>query len=263
MNRLALLVALGAGTLAAQPEPGVVSFATFLHIVSDVDQAVDFYHGTLGLGFAGRGASPQPVDNPVVANMYGVPGQQYRAAVLKIPGTSLLVELVQWGPVRKPLHDPVADPGAITLILRRTDAPTAGTTLHDPDGFPIRVEQSENAGADLSLSVSDPGKTASTLSKVLGLKPDGDWFGVPGGAARIRLTKATSSSGLAIPFPSPGRGQLRFMVHNVAGLAAKLTAAGLTPVTTGGAPVTLPNNGPQAIILREPSSFAVQLIETK
>jgi hypothetical protein len=113
----------------------------------------------------------------------------------------------------------------------------------------------------VSVSVSDPGKTASTLSKVLACKPEGDWFTVPGGAARIRLTKATNGAGVAIPFPSPGRGQLRFMVHNVAGLAGKLTAAGLTPVTTGGAPVALPT-GP-AIILREPSSFTVQLIETK
>jgi catechol 2,3-dioxygenase-like lactoylglutathione lyase family enzyme len=263
MNRLALLIAFGVGTLAAQQEPAVVGVATFLHIVSDLDQALDFYHGTLGLELAGRGASPQPVDNPVVASMYGVPGQQYRAAVLKIPGTSLLVELVQWGPARKPMHDPAADPGVITLILRHSEAATASTTLHDPDGFPIHIEQSENSGADLSISVSDPGKTASTLSKVLGLKSEGEWFAVPGGAARIRLTKAGSSAGLAIPFPSPGRGSVRFMAHNVVGLAGKLTAAGLTVVTTGGTPVTLPNNGPQAIILREPSSFAVQLIETK
>lgn len=263
MNRVAVLIALGACTLAAQQEPAVVGVATFLHIVSDFDQALDFYHGTLGLELAGHGVPAKPLDNPAVANMYGVPGQQYRAAVVKIPGSSLLLELVQWGPARKPMHDPVADPGAITLILRRAEAANGGTTLHDPDGFPIQVVQSDNPGADLTISVSDVGKTASTFTKVLGFKADGDWLTPPGAAARIRLTKAAGAAGAAIPFPTPGRGSVRLTTHGIAEIAAKLTAAGLTVVTTGGAPVTLPYNGPQAIILREPSGFGLQLVEVK
>ncbi len=263
VNRLGLLLVLSAGMLGAQQEPVVTGFPTFLHIVSDLDQSIDFYHGTLGMEMAGHGVEPKPLDSPPVANMYGVPGQQYRAAVVKVPGLPLNIELVQWGPARKPLHDPVAEPGAVTLILHRKDAANAGTTLHDPDGFPIQVVQSENPATDLIVSVSDVNRTTATFSKILGLKSDGDWFTAPGGAARIRLTKAKSSAGSAIPFPSPGRASLRFTAHNIAGLAGKLTAAGFTSVTTGGAPVTLPYNGPQAIILREPSGFAVQLIEAK
>jgi hypothetical protein len=107
---------------AAQQEPTVLGVATFLHIVSDLDQSMEFYHGTLGLELRGTAVSPQAVDSPPVANMYGLPGRQYRAAVLKVPGSTLNIELVQWGPARKPGHEPAADPGAITLILIRPDA---------------------------------------------------------------------------------------------------------------------------------------------
>jgi catechol 2,3-dioxygenase-like lactoylglutathione lyase family enzyme len=260
----ALSIVLGVGTLAAQPQPAVVSVATFLHIVSDVDQSIDFYRG-LGLESTGHAVEPTLFDNPPVAIMYGVPGQKYRAAVLKVPGAvpSLNIELVQWGPARKPSHTPAAEPGAITLILRRTDAANAGTTVYDPDGFPIQIVQAENPGTDLSISVSDIGKTASAFSKVLGFKPEGDWFTVPGASTRIRLTKATSSAGLDVPFPSPGRGSVRVNAHDIAGMAAELTTAGFTVVTTGGAPVQLPFKGPKAIILRDPSSFGLQLLEAK
>jgi hypothetical protein len=71
------------------------------------------------------------------------------------------------------------------------------------------------------------------FTKVLGFKPDGDWFTAPGGSTPIRLTKATGSAGLAIPFPSPGRESVRLLAHNIAGLAGQLTAAGRTVVTTG------------------------------
>lgn len=262
ISLLALLIAPGAGRLVAQQEPSVVRIVTFLHIVSDFDQAMDFYHGKLGLEPTGHAVPPKLLDNPAVAEMYGVPGQQYRAGVVKIPGTALLLEFVQWGQARKPAHHPAAEPGAITLLWRHTDAADAGKTLHDPDGFPIQVMQSETPGADLSISVSDPQKTAALFTNVLGFKPDGDWVTSPDGGTRLRFTKAKSTSGASIPFPTPGRASVRLAVHDAAGMTGKLTAAGLTVVTTGGAPVKLPYNGPHAIILRDPSGFAVQLVET-
>lgn len=259
----AFLIAFTVGTLAAQQEPSVIGVPTFLHIVSDLDQSLDFYHGTLGLELTGHAVPANMLDNPAVAEMYGVPGQHYRAAVVRVPGSSLNLEFVQWGPAGKPAHDPVAEPGAVTLTLRRTDGANAGTTLHDPDGFPIRVVQSDTPGADLTISVSDIKKTSSAFIKVLGFKPDGDWFTVPGGSTRVQFTKAAGGAGAAIPFPSPGRASLRFSVHDAAGLTSRLTGAGLSVVTTGGAPVKLPYNGPYAIILREPSGFGVQLVEAK
>ena len=95
----------------------------------------------------------------------------------------------------------MVDPGAITLIWHRTDAANAGTTLHDPDGFPIQVVQAENPGVELSISVTDIGKTAATFKKVLGFKADGDWFTVPGGSTRIRFTNSDQA---ALFFRNPG-----------------------------------------------------------
>src|SRR5208337_351227 len=124
---------------AAPPESPVVGVGPFLHIISDLDQSLAFYHDTLGLELSGPSVGEHKfTDNPAVANLYGVPGKQFRAAVLKIPGSAMGIELVQWGEARKPEHKSIADPGAVTLILRVTDAAAAPKkTLRDPDGFPV------------------------------------------------------------------------------------------------------------------------------
>ncbi len=171
------------------------------------------------------------------------------------------IELVQWGEARRPEHKPVADPGAVTLILRRSDAGAERKILRDPDGFAVEVERSENPGADLSVSVSDMKKTKALYASALGFKADREGLDVPAASVRIRLTKAKSAGGLNIPFPEPGRGMLRLPVRNIAALTDSLKNAGFSMITTGGAPVALPQ-GPRVIILRDPNNFYVQLMET-
>jgi catechol 2,3-dioxygenase-like lactoylglutathione lyase family enzyme len=262
IQRLALLLLLGAAPMPAQIESPVVGVGPFLHIVSDLDQSLAFYHGTLGLELSGPAGEHKFTDNPAVANLYGVPGKQFRAAVLKIPGSAMGIELVQWGEARQPQNQAVAGPGAVTLILRRSDAGAERKVLRDPDGFQVEVERSENPGADLSLTVSDPKKTNALYTSVLGFNSEGETLEVPGASVRIRLTKAKSADGLNIGFPEPGRGMLRLPVRNAITLAETLKNAGFSIVTTGGAPVTLPQ-GPHVIILRDPDNFYVQLMETR
>ena len=247
---------------AAPPESPVVGAGPFLHIISDLDQSLAFYHDTLGLELTGPpGAEHKFTDNPAVANLYGVPGRQYRAAVLKIPGSAMGIELVQWGEARKPEHKSIADPGAVTLILRVTDTTAAAKkSLRDPDGFPVEVVRSENAGADLSISVSDVNKTKALYADVLGFTADGDWLDVQGSSVRIRFTKAVGGEGLRVGFPEPGRGMLRLPVRNIAALTESLKGAGFSVITTGGAPVTLPQ-GPRVIIVRDPNNFYLQPME--
>src|ERR1700691_3283728 len=98
--------------MPAQQESSVVGVGTFLHIVSDLDQLLAFYHDKLGLELTGPAGEHKFTDNPAVANLYGVPGKQFRAAVLKIPGSAMGVELVQWGDARAPKGGPIASPGA-------------------------------------------------------------------------------------------------------------------------------------------------------
>jgi len=75
---------------AAPPESPVIGVGPFLHIISDLDQSLAFYHDTLGLEVTGpAGGEHKFADNPAVANLYGVPGKQFRAAVLKIPGSAM------------------------------------------------------------------------------------------------------------------------------------------------------------------------------
>src|ERR1700689_1827662 len=123
----------------APPESPVVGVGPFLHIVSDLDQSLAFYHDTLGLELTGPPGEHKFTDNPAVANLYGVPGKQFRAAVLKIPGSAMGIELVQWGEARRPRRQWIAGPGTVTLMLYRPDAIPPVNLLHDPDGFPVQV----------------------------------------------------------------------------------------------------------------------------
>jgi catechol 2,3-dioxygenase-like lactoylglutathione lyase family enzyme len=257
-----ILPLVAAAILQAQTEDPVVGVGPFLHIVSDLDQSLAFYHDTLGLEMSGPAGEHKFTDNPAVANLYGVPGKQFRAAVLKIPGSAMGIELVQWGEARAPAHKTIADPGAVNLLLRIKNARAPREVLHDPDGFAVEVEQADNEGAGLSLSVRDPGKTKAIYTAALGFKADGDWLSVPGSTLRIQLKQRKGSDGLDVAFPTPGRGMLRLQVHGIAALTESLKSAGFSVITTGGAPVTLPQ-GPQVIIVRDPNNFFFQPMEAR
>ena len=115
----------------------------------------------------------------------------------------------------------------------------------------MEVERSENPGAELSVSVNDVGNATALYDGVLGLKPD-----------QIRFTKATTGDGRDAPFPSAGQGMLRVFVRNIDALTGSLKSAGFSVITTGGAPVTLPQ-GQRVIIVRDPNSFYLQPMETR
>jgi catechol 2,3-dioxygenase-like lactoylglutathione lyase family enzyme len=260
-----LLVFLFGALLAkapAQTNSPVVGVGPFLHIVADLDQSLAFYRDTLGLELTGPAGEHKFTDNPPVANLYGLPGKQFRAAVLKIPGSAMGIELVQWGEARKPAQRPLADPGVVTLILGSKDADAAPKTLRDPDGFPVQVERAENPRADLSVSVSDVRKTMALYTRVLGFKADGKWLTVTGSTVRIRFTKAPGADGLGVPFPVPGRGMLRLPARNITAFTASLKAGGFSVITTGGEPVTLPQ-GPRVIIVRDQNNFYLQPMEMR
>jgi catechol 2,3-dioxygenase-like lactoylglutathione lyase family enzyme len=240
-----LLIGLfGSVMIFAQTESPVVGVGPFLHIVADLDQSLSFYNDTLGLELTGPPGEHRFTDNPAVANLYGVPGKQFRAAVLKIPGSAMGIELVQWGEARTPKVGPTA----VTLMLRRPGA--IRTTLGDPDGFTVEVDPSAIAGAALVIGVNDVRKAAAPYESMLGLKSD-----------QIRFTTA-GDKGLNVPFPTPGQGMLRVFVHGIDAVTASLKGAGFSVITTGGAPVTLPQ-GQRVIIFRDPNNFHLQLMETR
>jgi catechol 2,3-dioxygenase-like lactoylglutathione lyase family enzyme len=264
MKILSTRLALGllcTGTLLAQAESSVIGVGPFFQVVSDLDQSLTFYRGTLGLDFANPKADRNFIDKPEVAKLYGVPGKRVRGAVLKIPGSTLGIELVQWEGARKPQGKSSAGPGAATLILRvASGSKVPKGTLHDPDGYAIQVEQAETPGAELNISVSDIKKTAALYTKAFAFKADGNWLAVPGAAVRIHLTKSDSKDGLKAGFPDPGRGMLRLSVRNIGALTDSWKNGGFSVITTGNEPVSFPT-GQRAVIVRDPNNFYVQAVE--
>jgi catechol 2,3-dioxygenase-like lactoylglutathione lyase family enzyme len=257
IQRLALLFWAGAALTMAQTESPVAGVGPFLHIVSDLDQSLAFYHDTLGFEITGpAGAEHKFTDNPAVANLYGVPGKQFRAAVLKIPGSAMGIELVQWGEARKP----IAGQGRVGLVLHG-GAQHPGP-LVDPDGFPVEEKISDIAFAELTVGVRDVAQTMALYTKVLGFPRDGDTLTVPGSDVRIRFIQAGKAGGGSSAFPEPGQGMLRLFVSNAQALTDSLKSAGFTVITTGGAPVTLPQ-GQQVVILRDPNGFYLQPMQAK
>lgn len=243
-RRFALLLALCAATVSAQSPRPAATVIQFLHIVADLDQSLAFYQDQLGLKLRGPAGEHKFTDNPAVANLYGVPGRQFRAAVLNISGSTFGIELVQWGEAQAPKHTPVAGSGTVTLILHGDRS----QSLHDPDGFPVEVQQSGNPGADLSVAVKNAKKSAALYNRSLGLS--------------LRFSKVAGRSSREVSFPTPGQGMLRRSVANIDAVSASLKSAGCSVITTGGAPVTLPQ-GQRVIILRDPNNFYWQLMESK
>jgi catechol 2,3-dioxygenase-like lactoylglutathione lyase family enzyme len=261
IQRVAILLLLARVLLPAQTDGAVVGVGPFLHIVSDLDQSIAFYHGQLGLELT-RPPGDKFTDNPAVANLYGVPGKQFRAAVLKIPGSDMGIELVQWGEARTPKGGSISGAGTVKLmIVQEADAPDDGL-LHDPDGFPVEVAHGDTPGASLEIDVKDLPATTALYTKLFGFTADGNWLSVPGGSLRIHLTREKGDVAQNPRFPEPGRGMLRLQVRNLDALTAALQAAKLSIITTGGAPVTLPQ-GPRVIIVRDPNNFYLQPMEAR
>ena len=261
IQRIAILLLLGRVLLPAQTDSPVVGVGPFLHIVSDLDQSLDFYHGQLGLEIA-RPPGDKLTDDPAVANLYGVPGKQFRAAVLKIPGSDMGIELVQWGEARTPKGGAIEGTGTVTLTIFQAEAVPDDNLLHDPDGFPVQVVQRDTPGAFLDIAVKDLPATVALYTKIFRWNADGNWLSVPGGSLRIHLSRDKGGAGVNPVFPEPGRGMLRLQVRNIDAVTAALQNAKLSIITTGGVPVTL-SQGPRVIILRDPNNFYLQPMEAR
>jgi len=248
IGRFAVALTLGAATVAAQTEGPVISTGPLLHMVSDLDRSIAFYHDQLGFEFARPVGDLKFADNPAVANLYGVPGKQFRVAILKIPGSSLNLELPEWRDAR-----PLSDAGwaALTLSNLKEGSHT------EPDGLLIEQGRADTPAAYLSVQAKDVPKTVALYSNVFGFKADGNWLSLPGEALRIQIVSKLPGNAAQA---APSHAMLRLRVRDIDALTASMKAAGFSVVTTGGEPVTLPG-GPRAIILRDPNNFYWQPME--
>lgn len=125
----------------------VVGSGSYSPIVNDLDKAIEFYGGLLGLTVPPPPApGPRPYGaDPALLKMFGMPGAQMRYVTARIPGATVGVEMVEVkGLDRKAVRPRPQDPGSTTLILLVRDidaafAPLkrAGVSVVTPGGEPL------------------------------------------------------------------------------------------------------------------------------
>jgi predicted enzyme related to lactoylglutathione lyase len=148
---------------AAPPGDVVVGSGNYSPIVQDLDKALEFYVGMLGLTVPPPpGPGPRPVNtDPALLGMFGMPSAQLRFVTARIPGASVGVEIVEVrDPEKKAVRPRPQDPGSTTMILlvRDIDAALAplkraGVPMVTPGGEPLAFGPGNGARG---VIVSDP-----------------------------------------------------------------------------------------------------------
>ena len=192
-----------------QPTPAgdVMGVSNFSHIVTSLESSVEFYRDGLGLEVT---VPPRPFDpNPAIMKMGNTLGAQSRISVLKVPGFTVGVELIEYKDIdRKPAHPRFQDPGAGNLVVRVRDLDAVAARLkkanthiltaggkpaevgktrvmfvQDPDGFIVELSQPVPAppataetpgnviGGGVEVTVEDAAKTVAFYRDALGFQP--------------------------------------------------------------------------------------------
>jgi catechol 2,3-dioxygenase-like lactoylglutathione lyase family enzyme len=276
----------------------VVGVGTFIHVVADLDKTIRFYGNDLGLELTGSPGPRAFSANTVVEGLYDAKGSQSRVAVLRIPGSPLGVEFVEFkGVSQRPVHRNIQDPGAGTLVLKVPDLDAAKRRLEqdggrmagqwiaeDPDGFLVELVQSGESGAGLMLTVGSTDRTLKLFRDVLGFQPevgnafvkDKDRFralslpkasyrssasNVPGTSFKVEFVefKGVTRHAVSPGIHDPGAGVLRLLVRDFDSTFSQLKAAGVPVMSAGAEPVTI-GGGRRAVILRDPDGFFFQLL---
>src|ERR1035438_5305698 len=143
MRKLTLIVfAVVTATLQGQPKTGTGNFS---HIVANLDKSLEFYRDVLGLEVSTPPGAFSP--NPAIMKLGDTIGGQSRMAQLKVPGSAIGVEIIEYKDIdRKPAHPRFQDPGAANLSLRVRDlnavaarAKKAGVHVLTLGGAPVTV----------------------------------------------------------------------------------------------------------------------------
>jgi predicted enzyme related to lactoylglutathione lyase len=195
---------------AAPPGDVVIGFGSFSPIVKDVDKSLAFYHSLLGVAPPAQVTPTAFTNESALVNFLGTPTAQVRVSSVRIPGTMMNVELVDFKDIdRKAVQPRLQDPGAVMLILlvRDVDAllgrmknegvrvvttgglpvnldpETRAVVIQDPDGFHIELLQlnplpetaapasSNVIGSRFALTVEDTERTMRVFHDVLGFNP--------------------------------------------------------------------------------------------
>ena len=168
--RFSVLLVTAAALVPGQPPAGLFTgVGNFSHIAASLDKSLEFYRDLLGLELNGP---VRPFDaNPAIMKLVNIPGVQSRYVALRVPGSALGVEIIDYKDIdRQPAHPRFQDPGTANLILSVRNLESVlsrlkkagahmvtpdgkpavmtanGSTLHvafvqDPDGFLVELSQ--------------------------------------------------------------------------------------------------------------------------
>ena len=206
---IAVVLAGHVGTLAAQraaPVEVTGSSGNMSPIVENLEAAVDFYQGLLGLVLSrpARTVSHSDVPPPPLLDNQGTPEARLRWVGITIPGSRWGLEVLEFTEIdRQPAHVRLQDPGAMTLVLTVRDIDALLATLKQakvpvvtPGGMPVSVDSegtraravivTDPAGHFVELRQPDPlpTTTAPAVSNVIG--------------ARVRITVADTEKTLRL-----------------------------------------------------------------
>ncbi len=156
---LVIALVLGTATAAAQPAASPKSVgAGILHLnVSNLEQSLALYNGLLGMEITGKINGPMAV--PGLAKE---PEARMRTVVVKVPGGTFSMELIQWQDTPlKPQKLKIQDPGAIMLAVNIKDMNAMMAGVHKlglkvltKGGVPL-PEEGRGPGAS-TVMVEDP-----------------------------------------------------------------------------------------------------------
>jgi predicted enzyme related to lactoylglutathione lyase len=208
--QLAGMLWLVSATAPAQTaaEPGLITgIGNFSHIVASLDRSIQFYRDVIGLELEG---APRVFSGTEAMKVGNTPGAQSLFATLKVPGSAMAVEVIEYKDIdRVPAQPRFQDPGAANLILtvRDIDAIVARVQkagahinsaggvpatipggsrvifVQDPDGFFVELVQpaqprattapasSNVIGAGFEIMVADTGQTMRLYKDALGFDP--------------------------------------------------------------------------------------------
>jgi catechol 2,3-dioxygenase-like lactoylglutathione lyase family enzyme len=169
MTRVAAVLLIFAGGLSralaqTAADPGVVvGVGGFSHIVANVEKSVQFYREVIGLEMPNP---PRAFDSTQwIIDMGNTPGAQSRPAILRIPGSKLGVELIDYkdiDPLMAKLKEAQAhinsQGGEPATIMGANGSRGRVVFVQDPDGFFIELSQRDPA----------PATTAPASSNIIG-----------------------------------------------------------------------------------------------
>ena len=161
--------------------PDVIGVGNFSHIVANMDKSLEFYRDVLGLEVT--------INNPFSGNaaimrLGDTPGAQSRFAALRVPGSEVGIELIEYkGIDRKQQHPRFVDPGAANMALRVRDLDGVfariqkfGSPILTKGGSPasinngsfLFVQDPDGFVVELSQGAPPAGSTVSASSNVFG-----------------------------------------------------------------------------------------------